>query len=237
MDLCVHKYVSGCDVCHRINAPRHTRHGINMPLEAPSRPWEGVTMDFVTDLPESTAPGYTWILIIVDRLMKMAIYSPCRKNIDLQELARLCFEHVICKRGVPDNIVTHRGTQFTSRCWTRVCSPLSTDHLLSTACHPQTDGQRESQDQMMEQYLRAFFNYEKHNWVDLLPLAEFAYNNAIQASTRMTSFWANYHYHPVMQFKALKQPSILNLEIQAHMLAAGFEESHQTLWDSNNVLH
>jgi len=71
-------------------------------------------MDFVTDLPESMALGSTGILVIVDRLTKMAIYSLCRNDIDSPELARLFFEHVICKRGVPDNIVTDRGTQFTS---------------------------------------------------------------------------------------------------------------------------
>jgi len=229
MDSHVRKYVSGCEVCHRIKAPQHARHRINMPLVIPSRPWEGVTMDFITALPESAASGDTGILVIVDRLTKMAIYLPCRKDIDSPELARLIFEHVICKRGVPDNIVTDRSTQFTSRFWTRVCSHLSTDHRLSTALHPQTDGQTERQNQMMEQYLRAFCNYEQDNWVELLLLAEFAYNNAIHASTMMTPFWANYHYHPVMQFKAQKQPSRLQSEIQADTFAAGLEETHQTL--------
>jgi hypothetical protein len=120
MDSRVRKYVSGCQVCHQINAPRHARHRINMSLQAPSRPWEGVTMDLITDLPESMTSGYTGILGIVDRLTKMAIYVPCRKDIDSPELARLLFEHVMCKRGVPYNIVTDRGTQFTSRFWTRV---------------------------------------------------------------------------------------------------------------------
>ena len=81
----------------------------------------------------------------------------------------------------------------------------------------------------MEQYLRTFCNYEQDNWVELLPLAEFAYNHAIHASTRMTPFWANYHYHPVMQFKAPKQPSNLKSEIQADTMAAGLEETHRTL--------
>ena len=151
MDSGVRMYVSGCEVCHRIKAPQHARHGINMPLETPSRPWEGVTIDFVTDLPESTASGYTRILVIVDRLTKMAIYLLCRKDIASPELARLFFEHVICKRDVPDNIVLDRGTQFTSRFWMRVCSHLGTDHCLSTAFHPQTDGQTERQNQTMEQ--------------------------------------------------------------------------------------
>jgi len=81
----------------------------------------------------------------------------------------------------------------------------------------------------MEQYLWAFCNYEQDNWVEHLPLAEFAYNNAIYAATRMTPFWANYHYYPVMQFKPPKQPSSLNSDIQADTFAAGLEETHQTL--------
>jgi len=229
MDSRVRKYVSSCEGCHRIKAPRHARHGINMPLETPSWPWEGVKMNFVTDLPESTASGYTGILVIMDQLTKMAIYLPCRKDIDSPELVWLFFEHIICKRGVLDNIVTDRGTQFTSWFWTRVCSHLSTDHRHSTAFHPQKDGRTERRNQTMQEYLRAFCNYEQDNWVELLPLAEFAFNNAIHGSTRMTPFWADYHYHPVMQFKALKQPSSLKSKIQADSFAAGLEETHQTL--------
>jgi hypothetical protein len=138
-------------------------HRINMPWEIPSLQWEGVTMNFVTHLPESTASGYTGILIIVDRLTKMAIYLPCRKDIDTPELAWLFIEHAICKCGVLDNIVTDRGTQFTCRFWTRVCSHLSTDHRLSTAFHPQTDGRTERQIQAMEQYLQAVCNYVQDN--------------------------------------------------------------------------
>jgi hypothetical protein len=82
---------------------------------------------------------------------------------------------------------------------------------------------------MMKQYLRAFCNYEQDNWVELLPIAEFTYNNAIHPSSRMTPFWANYNYHLVMKCKALKQPSSLNSEIQAAMYEAGLEETHQTL--------
>jgi len=229
MDTRVRKYIIGCEVCHRIKAPRHARHAINMPLETPSQPWEGVTIDFVADLPESTASGYTGILVIVDRLTMMAMHLPCRKDIDSPELARLFFEHVICQRGVPDNIVTDCVTQFTSRFWTRVCSHLSTDHRLSTALHPQTVWETEHQNQTIDQDLREFFHNKQYNWVELLPLAEFAYNHAIHASTRMIALWVNYHNQPVMQFKAPKQPSSLTTVIQADTFAAGLEESHHTL--------
>jgi hypothetical protein len=97
----VRQYVAGCEVCHRIKAARHTRHGVNMPIEPPNQPWEGVTMDFVTDVPESTASAYTGILVIVDRLTKMAIYLPCRKDVDSPELARMFFEEVIMEARCP----------------------------------------------------------------------------------------------------------------------------------------
>jgi hypothetical protein len=87
----VHQYVAGCELSDRMKAARHANHGINMPIEPPNQPWEGVTMDFVTDLPESTASAYAVILVIVDRLTKMAIYLPSRKDVDSPELARLFF--------------------------------------------------------------------------------------------------------------------------------------------------
>jgi hypothetical protein len=209
----VRQYVAGCEVCHRIKAARHPRHGVNMPIEPSSQPWEGVTMDFVTDLPESTESAYTGILVVVDQLTKMAIYLPCRKDVDSPELARMFFGEVICKHGVPSNIVTDRGSQFTSRFWNRVCSHLSIDHRLSTSFHPQTDGQTERQNQTIEQYLRAFATYEQDNWVDLLPLAEFAYNNSVHVSTRLTPFFANYGYHPEMHLKLPNEASEARFQI------------------------
>jgi len=107
----------------------------------------------------------------------MAIYLPSRKDIDSPEMARMFFEPVICKRCMPFIIVTDCGKEFTSRFWNRVYSHLSINHRLSTAFHPQSDGQTERQNQTMEQYLLAFSNYKQDNWVELLPLAQFAYNN------------------------------------------------------------
>jgi hypothetical protein len=77
-------------------------------------------MDSVTDLPESTTSGYTGILVVVERLSNMVIHLRWRKDIDSPELARMFFEQIICKHGIPDNIVTDRGIEFTSRFWDRV---------------------------------------------------------------------------------------------------------------------
>jgi len=232
MNATVRKYIAGCAVCHQIKAPRHARHGVNMPLLPPSQPWEGVTVGFITDLSESTASGCPGILVGVDRLTSMAIYPPCRKDIDSPELAWMFFEHVSCEQGVQDNIITDRGTQFTSRFWTRVCSHMSIDHRLSTAFHPQTYGQTERQKQTIEQYLRAFCIYEQDNQVKLLPLVEFVYNNPVHTSTMMTPFWAVYHRHPEMPFEAPKVPANPKCEIQPDALPEGLEETHRLLPDS-----
>jgi hypothetical protein len=96
----VRQYVAGCEVCHRVKAAIHAKYGVNMPIKPPNQPWEGVTIDFVTDLPESTASAYTGILVVMDRLTKMAIYLSCRKDVDSPELARMFFEEVICNLQV-----------------------------------------------------------------------------------------------------------------------------------------
>jgi hypothetical protein len=119
-------------------------------------------------------------------------------------------------------------TQCTSRFSTQVCSHLSTYHRLSTGFHPQTDGQTLCQNQTLDQYLPTFCNYAQDNWVKLLPLNKFIFHNAIHASTLMTPFWVNYHFHPVTQFKDTNQPSILNSDIQVDAFAAGLEATTQT---------
>ena len=228
MDSEIRKYVAGCELCHRIKALRHAQYGLNMTLPPPSLPWEGITTDIITDSPESIASGYTKILVIIDRLTEVATSLPCRNNIDSPELAPMFFEHVICKHGVPDIITTDRDKEFTSRFWDRGCYHLSINHRLSTAFHPQTEGQTERLKQPMEQYLQAFCNYKQDNWVELLPLAEFAFNNSIHHSALMTPFWANYNYHPTMQFKPPKDPSYRS-QVQADSSMTGMKEADQML--------
>jgi len=140
MESEIRKYVAGCKLCQQITAPRYTCHERNMPMSPSSCPSEGYTMLFVTDLRESTASGYTGILLTVDHLTTMATYLPCRKNIDSPELTWMLVEYVIWKYRVRENITTDSGKEFTSRFWDSVCSHLSINHHLSTAFHPQTDG-------------------------------------------------------------------------------------------------
>ena len=190
----VKKYVSTCDLCSRGKAPRHLKHGELAPLPAPSGPWKGISCDFITDLPESE--GYDSVFVVVDRLTKMSHFVPCHKTTTAPEFARILLDHVIRLHGIPDSIVSDRGSIFTSQFWTALSKSMNLTRRLSTAFHPQTDGQTERMNQTVEQYLRIYCNYHQDDWSELLSLAEFSYNNAQHASIGCSPFYANYGYNP-----------------------------------------
>lgn len=222
------KYVAISELCHQIPVLRHPCHEFYMLLQSSFDPWEGVTMDLVSDLLESTTSVYTRILQVVDELSKMAIYLPSWKVIDSPELAQMFFEQGICTDGVWDNIVTDRGIVFTSRFWDQVCCNLIINHWLFTAFYSQTDCQTERQNQMTEDYLWVFCNEEQNNWAELLPLADFRYLNSFHHSMWMTPVWTNYHYNPMMEFKPPKEPSC-RWQIKRKTWDEGWEKTHQLL--------
>jgi len=191
----VNRYVATCDTCARVKVPRHKRHGLLVPLPVPARPWASISMDFIVRLPPSTL-GYDAILVVVDRFTKMARFIATSSAVDSHDVAQLFVEHVYRAHGLPADIVSDRDKVFTSRFWRHFLALCNIQPNLSTAFHPQTDGQTERVNQVLEQYLRAFCDYQQDNWQSLLPHAEFAYNNAAHASTGKTPFFANYGYHP-----------------------------------------
>ena len=155
-------------------------------------------------LPQSAdwrGDSYDSILVIVDRLTKMVHYEPVQTTITAPALVEVILNVVVRHHGLPDSIVSDRGSVFTSKFWSSLYYFLSIKRRLSIAFHPQTDGQTERQNSTMEAYLRAFVNYEQDNWARLLPMAEFAYNNAKHASTGYTPFELNCGYHPRVSYK------------------------------------
>ena len=191
-------YVKTCEICQRTKIRRHRPYGKLESLPIPSEPWEEIAMDFITGFPPSTTMYgvFDSILVVVCRYTKMAVYIPVRKTITAAVLATLFINRIVCKFGMPKGIVTDRGSLFTSNFWSEFCYMLKIKRKLSTAFHPQTDGQTERQNQSLEQYLRAFSNDRQDNWASLLPLAEFAYNNSVHSTTKMTPFFMLYGYHP-----------------------------------------
>lgn len=197
----VQEYVRTCAVCQRSKAQRHSQYGKLSPLPIPEEIFEEVSLDFVTGLPpakDSHDCVYDTILVIVDRFSKMALYIPALKTWDAKEFAKAYFTHVILKFGVQKGIVSDRGSIFTSSFWTEICYQLQVKRRLSTAFHPQTDGQTERQNQTLEQYLRIFASAAQDNWVGLLATAQFAYNNSVHDSTKTTPFYAVYGKHPLL---------------------------------------
>ncbi|KAH0604570.1 uncharacterized protein H6S33_006947 [Morchella sextelata] len=190
----VARYVDHCDTCTRIKPARHAPYGLLKPLVPPVKPWSSLSMDHVTGLPESQ--GSNAILVVVDRLTKMAHYIPTRDTADASELARLFLQHLWKSHGLSKDIVSDRGTTFTSQFWKALYNQLDIKPRFSTAFHPQTDGQTERVNAIMEQYLRGYVNYQQDNWAEFLPLAEFAHNNATTKPLGVSPFFANYGYNP-----------------------------------------
>ena len=190
----VKDYVNSCFLCQQAKIPRHLRHGELASLHVPTTPWKGLTCDLITDLPVSC--GMDSILVFVDRMTKMSHFIPCSKTLNAPEFAKLFVSHIVRLHGLPNTIISDRGSIFTSHFWSTLSSILGIDACKSTSFHPQTDGQTERMNQTLEAYLRIFCNYDQDDWFDLLPLAEFAYNNATQESMKMSPFYANYGLHP-----------------------------------------
>ena len=160
-------------------------------------------MDYVGPLPSSTYQGvtYRYILVVVDRLTKMRHIEPC-VTMEAREAAQIYYRSVWKLHGLPDDITSDRGTQFTSHFWDRLCERVGTKARLSTAYHPQTDGQTENANNVMEQYLRHYVNYMQDDWAQWLPGAEFAANNVDSVSTSCSPFLANFGQHPRMGFES-----------------------------------
>ena len=131
----------------------------------------------------------------------MVHYEPVKITIDAQKLAEVILDVVVRHHGLPDSIVSDRGSLFTSKFWSLLCYFLDIKKRLSIAFYPQTDSQTKRLNSTMEAYLRAFVNFEQNDWARLLPMAEFAYNNAKNASTGHTPFELNCGFHPRMSYE------------------------------------
>ena len=190
----VQNYCKSCTTCMRSKSQRHKPYGTLQQLPIPEKPWNSISMDFIEQLPVSS--GFTSILVVVDRLSKQSIFIPTTDTINSAELARLFVIHVFSKHGVPEHVTSDRGSEFVSRFFRSLGTALDMRLHFTSGYHPEGDGQTERVNQTLEQYLRIFTNYQQDNWSDLLPLAEFAYNNSPNASTGVSPFFANKGYHP-----------------------------------------
>uniref|UniRef100_A0A803JGD3 Integrase catalytic domain-containing protein n=1 Tax=Xenopus tropicalis TaxID=8364 RepID=A0A803JGD3_XENTR len=151
-------------------------------------------MDFIVDLPPSQ--GKTVIWVVVDRFSKMSHFIPLPHLPSAKSLADLFVSNIFRLHGFPINIVSDRGVQFVSKFWRAFCSLVGIELSFSTAYHPQTNGQTERVNQSLEQFLRCYVSDNQSSWAELLPWAEFAYNNATHSSTGQSPFFIVNGLHP-----------------------------------------
>ena len=151
-------------------------------------------MDFIERLPKSS--GYTAILVVIDCLMKQAIFIPTHDTITSANLAKLFILHVFSKHSVPSHVTSNHGSEFISHFFRSLRKALDMRLHFTLGYHLEGDGQTKPTNQTLEQYLWVYSNYQQDNWSDLLSLAEFTCNNAPSTTTGISPFYANKGYHP-----------------------------------------
>jgi hypothetical protein len=170
------------------------------PLPTPPAAWKSVAWDFIVKLPLSKEPMtgvvYNSILVIVDRLTKYAYFLPYKEASTAEELAYIFMKTIVANHGVPDEFISDRDKLFKSKFWTILMASIGVKQKISTAFHPQTDGQSERINETLEQYLRCYVDYQQDDWVRLLPVVQFAFNSAVSETTKVLPFYTNYSFEP-----------------------------------------
>ncbi|GJP64175.1 hypothetical protein CLOP_g21191 [Closterium sp. NIES-67] len=192
----VRKYVSSCTACQIMKSSHQQAAGLLQLLDLPERPWQHVTMDYVTGLPAGPT-GNDAILMVIDRLTKMAHFIACQQKIRAEQTVQLFIANFIRLHGLPTAIISDRDPEFTSNFWRNMWDQFGTKLQFSSAYHPQTDGQTERVNQTMEQLIRTTCT-NPQTWEKSLPLLEFAHNNAPLVTTHQSQFFLNYRQDPVV---------------------------------------
>jgi len=193
MSTDVKRYVENCDTCGRTKSWKDGKQGFLHPLPVPDRVWHEVSMDFITDLPESD--GCTILMVVTDRLSKDVILIPL-PNMDTDAVVHAFLRYCVAYHYFPGAITSDRGGQFVSHMWERMCQIAGIKRRLSTAFHPETDGATERMNSTVETYLKAYCNYRQTDWAKWVALAQIAIKLREAKSIEMTPFFVTHGYNP-----------------------------------------
>ncbi|KAL0192360.1 hypothetical protein M9458_010656 [Cirrhinus mrigala] len=219
------KFVQSCAVCNITKTPRRLPAGLLQPLPVPQRPWSHLAVDFVTDLPPSN--GYTTILSVVDRFSKGCRFIPLPKLPTAMETAEHLCNWVFRLYGLPEDILSDRGPQFTSRLWTSFFSLLGVNVSLTSGYHPQANGQVERLNQELTRFLRSYCIDHQADWSRYLFWAEYAQNSLRKPATNLTPFQCILGFQPPL-FPWSGEPSDLPA------VNSWFQHSEE-VWDRAHV--
>jgi hypothetical protein len=191
----IDRYVRTCRACQMNKPTNQLPVGLLQPLPIPERKWGTMTMDLITQLPKTTK-GNDAIVVMVDKLTKTVHFAATKTTVSAPLLADIVYREVVRHHGVPEVIISDRDPRFTSHFWKELWKLLGTNLTMSTAYHPQTDGQTERANRTLEDMLRAYVNYKQNDWDEHLVAAEIACNNAVQLSTGYSPFYLSNGQHP-----------------------------------------
>src|SRR5260370_3611857 len=180
-------YISSCTNYAHTKAPCHKPYGKLKQLPIPDKPWNSISMDFIEHL--LAADSFTAILIVLDHLTKHSLFIPTHDTINSPQLAQLFLTHVFSKHRVPSHITLDQGTEFISHFFHALSKLLQMELHFTSGYHPEGNGQTKCINQVLEQYLRAYTNYQQDDCATLLLLVEFAYNNAPTSTTAALPFF------------------------------------------------
>ena len=157
-------------------------------------PWTAISIDFMVGLPKSE--GYTKIWVIVDRFSKMPHCIPQKTEERIKKLALTFVKEIWRLHGLPESIVSDRNTRFMTKFWKSLMQLLQVKLNMSTAFHPESNGQTDRVNYTLEQYLRSYCTYHQDDWVSLLPFAEHANNTSTSESMKASPFEINHRFAP-----------------------------------------
>lgn len=198
----IKQYVQSCMVCQQNKASNQSTPGLLLQRPPPNDIFEEITMDFIVQLP-STTQHHNGILVIVDRLSKWCELIPIKSERDSDtpaavETAQLVLKHWVLRYGTPNLIITDRDTQFMSEFWTQLWSSQGTQLAMSTAYHPQTDGQTERVNRTLEEALRCYVDDDIENWDKYLPYVQHMLNTSTHSTIGMSPYTRVYGRDPTV---------------------------------------
>ena len=192
----VKDYVQSCLRCQRAKSSTHKTPGELHPILA-TRPWEILTLDFVSGLPTDPRTKFSQILVMVDKFTKYVMLEPCLKEVSAADTAQIFIKRVVRDHGVPAVVISDRGPQFAAQVWKGILQSLGARSALATTHHPQTDGQSERVIRTLTQLLRTYVSSQTGEWVQMIPLLQFCLNNSASASTHLSPFQILYGRTPL----------------------------------------
>ena len=230
----VRSYIARCDHCACFKGSNMKPAGSAVPLQPSTMPWVDVSVDFITNLPLSN--GFDAILTVVDRFSKETEFIPCNKTAMALDTTKLYLFHIWKDHSLPCTIISDRGPQFASQVMTDLCKQLGISPKLSTAHHPQTDGQTEVMNREVQQYLRLFCAEEQESWSDWLGLAQFAINNRQHSATKFSPFQLTCTYTPCMgiEYCVSKAPAAVEFTDRLSRVYDNLVKAHSHILTQTN---